>query len=68
MEEVMAKWLMKKLYPDLRHKSDALVEGRVGGPPLGEGRAGGPPFSRNTSSPKMTGMEEHVLTTSSRLL
>jgi hypothetical protein len=44
MEELVSKWVLKKLYPDIRHKSDALVEGKVAHP-----------FGRNTSSPKMTG-------------
>jgi hypothetical protein len=44
MEELVSRWVLKKLYPDIRHKSDALVEGKVTHP-----------FGRNTSSPKMTG-------------
>ena len=44
MELVMREWLLRRLYPDPRHKSEALVEGKPA-----------PPFSRNTSSPKMTG-------------
>ncbi len=44
MELVMREWLLRRLYPDRRHKSEALVEGKPA-----------PPFSRNTSSPKMTG-------------
>ncbi len=44
MELVMREWLLRRLYPEPRHKSEALVEGKPA-----------PPFSRNTSSPKMTG-------------